>query len=52
VAPTVHDIAARVFASPADVRQTYVRLRAIRVLFLEPDGETIRMASPFSGVET
>jgi hypothetical protein len=50
--PTVQDVAARVSAPDADVRQAYARLRANRVLFLEPDGETIRMASPFSGVET
>ena len=32
--------------------RTYVRLRAQRVLVLEPDGVSIRMAPPFSGVPT
>jgi hypothetical protein len=34
------------------VRETYVRLRAQRVLVLEPDVVSIRMAPPFSGVPT
>jgi hypothetical protein len=34
------------------VREAYVRLRAQRVLVLEPDGESIRMAPPFSGIPT
>lgn len=51
-APAAGDIAVKVTASPADVREAYGRLRANRVLYLEPDGETIRMAPPFSGVPT
>ena len=35
-----------------EVRSGYRRLFDKRVLVLEPDGETIRMAPPFSGVET
>lgn len=35
-----------------DVREAYRRLFRRRVLFLEPDGETIRMAPPFSAVPT
>ena len=34
------------------VREAYARLRAQRVLVLEPDGVSIRMAPPFSGVPT
>ena len=34
------------------VRGAYARLRAQRVLVLEPDGVSIRMAPPFSGVPT
>lgn len=34
------------------VRNAYARLRAQRVLVLEPDGVSIRMAPPFSGVPT
>jgi hypothetical protein len=33
-------------------REAYARLRAQRVLALESDGESIRMAPPFSGVPT
>src|SRR5262249_21190362 len=33
-------------------RRSFAELRAVRVLYLEPDGETIRMAPPFSGVPT
>jgi hypothetical protein len=51
-APGVSDIASLVAASANDVREAYARLRANRVLLLEPDGETIRMAPPFSGVPT
>lgn len=40
-------------AVPADaVVESYRRLRASRLLLLEPDGRTIRMAPPFSGVPT
>ena len=51
-APTVADVAAELGCAAAEVREAYARLRANRVLLLEPDGETIRMAPPFSGVPT
>lgn len=50
--PSLEVIAERVSSSVSDVRETYGRLRAQRVLALEPDGESIRMAPPFSGVPT
>ena len=50
--PTLADVAERVGTPPAEVREAYARLRAQRVLVLEPDGESIRMAPPFSGVPT
>ncbi len=50
--PTVDDIAARVGAGVPEVRESFGRLRAQRVLVLEADGESIRMAPPFSGVPT
>ena len=50
--PTVADVADDVRRSPAEVREAYRRLYRNRVLVLEPDGETIRMAPPFSGVAT
>src|SRR5512147_832038 len=51
-APTLAEVTARVRASDVDVRAAYRRLFASRVLVLEPDGVTIRMAPPFSGVPT
>ena len=51
-APPLAHLAAELACSPDDVRLAYARLRANRVLLLEPDGETIRMAPPFSGVPT
>ena len=50
--PSVADIAARLGAAVPLVRGVLARLRAQRVLVLEPDGESIRMAPPFSGVPT
>jgi hypothetical protein len=50
--PTAADVAARVSIAVPDVLDTYRRLRAQRVLVLEADGESIRMAPPFSGVPT
>jgi len=50
--PSPEDVAARTGASPREVLEAYVRLRAQRVLVLEADGASIRMAPPFSGVET
>jgi hypothetical protein len=50
--PSLEAVAERVHADVSSVRETYVRLRAQRVLVLEPDGVSIRMAPPFSGVPT
>jgi hypothetical protein len=44
---------AETLGAPADeVVQAYQRLRAQRVLVLEDDGISVRMAPPFSGVAT
>jgi alkylmercury lyase-like protein len=51
-APSLAQIAAECQCSEEEVRAAYARLRANRVLLLEPDGETICMAPPFSGVPT
>jgi Alkylmercury lyase len=51
-APTTVDVAGRLGCSTGDAVESYGRLRAQRVLLLEPDGSTIRMAPPFSGVPT
>ena len=51
-APTVAELATRLGCSSDDVRAAFARLRQNRVLLLEPDGETIRMAPPFSAVPT
>src|SRR5262245_34408984 len=50
--PGVDDVAARAGARASEVREAFARLRAQRLLVLEPDGVTIRMAPPFSGVPT
>src|SRR5262245_3567207 len=50
--PCPYDVARRFGASLPEVLEAYVRLRAQRVLVLEADGASIRMAPPFSGVET
>jgi len=50
--PSVEEVAARVDTSVSQVREQFERLRARRVLVLEGDGESIRMAPPFSGVPT
>jgi hypothetical protein len=51
-APTVGAIAQHLEVSPAEVTRCFADLRAARVLYLEPDTQTIRMAPPFSGVPT
>src|SRR6478736_8500040 len=51
-APALAQVADQLACSVDEVRAAYARLRANRVLLLEPDGETIRMAPPFSGVPT
>ena len=50
--PSVGDIAARVGVALPEAREIFMRLRAQRVLVLEADAESIRMAPPFSGVPT
>jgi Alkylmercury lyase len=50
--PSIEAVAQRVQASTDEVAQAYTRLRASRLLLLERDGTTIRMAPPFSGVPT
>jgi hypothetical protein len=50
--PTVDGIAARVGAGALRIREIFGRLREQRVLVLEADGESIRMAPPFSGIPT
>lgn len=52
VRPSTADIAAAIGTDVASVRESFKRLRAQRVLALESDGETIRMAPPFSGIAT
>jgi hypothetical protein len=50
--PSVEDLAPRVGVGVAQVREIFRRLQAQRVLVLEKDGESIRMAPPFSGIPT
>lgn len=52
VIPNAEDIAKEISVTVQDVRDSYARLAARRLLVLEPDGLTIRMAPPFSGVPT
>ena len=51
-APEPAEVAERAGISEAQVIATYPELRAQRLLLLEPDGRSIRMAPPFSGVPT
>ncbi len=50
--PSLETVVKRVGSDTRSVRAVYARLRAQRVLVLENDGESIRMAPPFSGVPT
>lgn len=50
--PSPVDTARRVSGDRASVLESYERLRGLRVLVLEDDGATIRMAPPFSGIPT
>src|SRR5881392_2209155 len=50
--PSLEVVAKSVGSDVSSVRDAYLRLRAQRVLVLEPDGVSIRMAPPFSGVPT
>ena len=50
--PSPNDIVERVDSDVENVLDAYRRLRAQRLLVLEEDGSSIRMAPPFSGVPT
>ncbi len=50
--PSPEEVAGRVAAEVKSVLDAYRRLYAQRVLVLEADGASIRMAPPFSGVPT
>jgi hypothetical protein len=50
--PSLEELAEKVGATPAAIKEVYARLRASRLLLLEPDGVTVRMAPPFSGIAT
>jgi hypothetical protein len=50
--PTRDDVATRARVQAGDIAVAYSRLRAQKVLVLEEDGVSIRMAPPFSGVAT
>ena len=50
--PTLEELSAIVGQPPEEVQSAYQRLRAQRLLVPSSDGRLIRMAPPFSGVET
>jgi hypothetical protein len=50
--PSAAELAAAVDASRADIRVALAGLAGAHALVLQPDGESIRMAHPFSGVPT
>jgi len=50
--PSPGEVAEFVGADVGSVLDAYPRLRAQRVLVLEADGSSIRMAPPFSGIPT
>jgi hypothetical protein len=50
--PEAQVVAEETGVSLSEVRSAYRRLNERRLLVLEPDGLTIRMAPPFSGVPT
>jgi hypothetical protein len=50
--PPLEAVAESVGCDVSSIREAYVRLRDQRVLVLESDGVSIRMAPPFSGVPT
>lgn len=50
--PAPEEVAERVGADTVGVIDSYERLRKLRVLVVEDDGRSIRMAPPFSGVPT
>lgn len=50
--PSLGEVMERVRSDAERVLNAYQSLRAQRLLVLEPDGSSIRMASPFSGIPT
>ncbi len=50
--PAAEDVAGRVGSDAKTVLDAYRRLRERRLVVLDDDGTSIRMASPFSGVPT
>lgn len=52
VRPSAVTVAAQLNVEPQAVLDAFHRLRAQRMLVLEEDSESIRMAPPFSGVPT
>jgi len=50
--PTVSEIAPALALTTDEVLAAYERLNDRHAIFLEPGGDTIRMAHPFSGVPT
>jgi hypothetical protein len=50
--PSPEEVARRTGSSIESVLEAYQRLCAQRLLVLESDGSSIRMASPFSGIPT
>lgn len=50
--PSPEEVSERAGVPVAQVLEAYARLRAQRILVLEADGQSIRMAPPFSGVPT
>ncbi|HEX4826512.1 MAG TPA: organomercurial lyase [Candidatus Polarisedimenticolaceae bacterium] len=50
--PSPDDVGARIGTKRTEALAAYERLRQQRVLVLEGDGASIRMAPPFSGVPT
>lgn len=50
--PSPEQVAEHVRSNVESVLEAYQSLRAQRLLVLEPDGRSIRMAPPFSGVPT
>lgn len=50
--PSTADLAATLGSSAGDVRTALRALAGAHALVLQPDGESVRMAHPFSGVPT
>lgn len=51
-APAIEEMARALDRPAPEIADGYTRLYARRMLVLMPDGESIRMAPPFSGIET